>query len=235
MREWRIERCKLREKWGKGFWEKIRAWESSDVRITNQTGWETIPSLNWLLVDRGPPSSFTCLNVVSFVLIISTFVLGLFRACLVVFRSCTYIWVLPAVFSCRLDIPVWKTLIRFQKSFTLGMLCHSLHLNVFRLQLVPSLSSVLSDWAVLFRNCRMQNESNAVLWAVCRLVHSRARAVCPESDSGLLGLFCCWLFNYLIITIASVQFSDNQSISFTLRCNMMECDAMHEICKCNTF
>ncbi|KAF5932937.1 hypothetical protein HYC85_029108 [Camellia sinensis] len=39
----------------------------------------------------------------------------------------------------------------------------------------------------LFENCRVQNEPNAVLWAECRLIPNRVRAVCPESGSGLLG------------------------------------------------
>ena len=51
--------------------------------------------------------------------------------------------------------------------------------------------AVLSGWAVLFRICCVQDEPNAVLRAVYRLIPSRARAVCPEAGSGLLGLF--WL------------------------------------------
>ena len=87
----------------------------------------------------------------------------------------------------------------------------------------------------LFENCRVQNESNAVLWAVCRLIPNKVRVVCPGSGSGLLGLFCCWLFKSSDYYSASVQFSDSQSIPFTLRCNMMRCDAMHEMCKCKHF
>ena len=58
----------------------------------------------------------------------------------------------------------------------------------------------------LFRICRVQNEPSAVLWAVCRLVPSRVRAVCSESGSGLLGLFYCWLVSYLIITVQVFNF-----------------------------
>ena len=47
----------------------------------------------------------------------------------------------------------------------------------------------------------------------------------------VLLLVCSLSGNYS----ANVQFSDNKSISFTLRCNMMYCDAIYEIYKRNTF
>ena len=43
MRDWRIERCALREKVRKWLFQKNRAWGPSDVRITNEKGWETLP------------------------------------------------------------------------------------------------------------------------------------------------------------------------------------------------
>ncbi|GMP74358.1 hypothetical protein CsSME_00031799 [Camellia sinensis var. sinensis] len=50
-----------------------------------------------------------------------------------------------------------------------------------------------------------------------------------------MGYFADWPVRYLIITIRVFNFSDKRSISFTLRCNMMQCDTMYEMYTYNTF
>ena len=120
------------------------------------------------------------------------------------------------MFSCRLDTPVENPFL-FRKSFMLRVLCHSLHLCEAKEQKIGASERVstpagftsvvhLVRLSCLFRICYVQNEPNVVLRAVCRLIPGRVKAVCPESGSGLLGLFCCWLFSYLIITVQVFNF-----------------------------
>ena len=53
--------------------------------------------------------------------------------------------------------------------------------------------------------------------------------------SGWYGFFLLLAGSLSDYYNASVQFSNNRSISFTLRCNMMQCDAIYEMYKYNTF
>ena len=52
MRDWRIERCALREKVRKGLFQKNRAWGPSDVRITNKKRVGNNTRRNWLLMHQ---------------------------------------------------------------------------------------------------------------------------------------------------------------------------------------
>jgi len=122
MRDWRIERCALREKVRKWLFQKNRAWGPSDMRITNEKGWETIlEKIDSSRTERSLAIG-TRLSVVSLAFLFVSILVESFQVSVFVFRLfylCFPLSSRGALRSVVGSIPSWEFILtlNFKKSF----------------------------------------------------------------------------------------------------------------------